>query len=108
MMMDGPASGLTDLAMWSLLVGFFLPPAVAIVQQPGWSDRFRAVVTFLICCIAGAGTAYFSDQFDGRPVVSSILLILVTTLGTFRGFWKPTRVAPAIEYATSGASTPVT
>lgn len=97
---------MTDLQMWSLLVGFFLPPALAVIQQPGWSDRFRTVVAFLACCVAGAGTAYFQDDWHGRPVTSAILVTLVTSLATYRNFWKTTGVAPKIEFATSGASQP--
>lgn len=93
-----------DLAMWSLLVGFLMPNAIAILQQPRWSDGVRAMLTFVLCLVAGAGTAYFEGELTGRRAVSAVLLVLVTTLATYRNFWKPVGVAPAIESATSPRS----
>lgn len=95
----------TDLAMWNLLLGFLLPLVVAIVQQPKFSDPARALVTFVACVFAGAGTAYFEGSFTGRGIVSSILLTLVVALTTHRNFWKPSGVTPRIEAATSTNTT---
>lgn len=92
---------ITDLLMYAALVGFFLPPVLAIVIQTGWSDRVKAVVAFVACLVAGAGTAYFEADLDGRTWVSASLIVLTTGLATYRNFWKPTGVAPAIEAATN-------
>lgn len=93
---------MTDLQMWSLIVGFFMPLAIALVQQPRWSNAARAAVMFVLCAVAGAVTAYLNgDLENGRSLVSSVLLVLVTTISMFKGLWKPTGVAPAIESATS-------
>ena len=92
---------MSNLEMWALIVGFFLPPAIAIVQQPTWSEPVRAIVTFLVCAVAAAGTAYFQGDLTSRRFVEAGLVILVTTIATFKGFWKPTKVAPEIEAATS-------
>jgi len=87
--------------MWALIVGFLLPPAIAIVQQPSWTEPVRAIVTFIVCLVAGAGTAYFQGDLTGRRWVEASLVTLVATIATFKGLWKPTRVAPEIESATS-------
>ena len=87
--------------MWSLIVGFLLPPAIAVVQQPRWSEPVRAIVMFVVCLIAAAGTAYFQGDLTGRRWIQAALLIVVATIATFKGLWKPTRVAPEIEAATS-------
>ena len=92
---------MTNLQMWSLIVGFFLPPALAIIQQPGWSNRVRSVVAFLACAVAGAGTAYFQGDLTGRRFVEAALVVLVTAMATFRNFWKTTGVSPMIESATA-------
>lgn len=95
---------MSDLTMWSLLVGFFLPLAIAFVQQPKWSNSVRAAVSFVLCALAGVGTAYFNGTLgDGRSVISAVLLVLVTALSTFRSFWKPTQIAPNLERITSPA-----
>ena len=92
---------MTDYEMWLLLVGFFLPLAISVIQQQGWSDQLRAIVAFAACAIAGAGTAYFQGDFTGKRIISGILIVAVTALTTYRNFWKPTEISPTIETKTS-------
>lgn len=92
---------MTNIQMYALVVGFFLPPALAIIQQPGWSNRVRSVVAFVACAIAGAGTAYFQGDLTGRRFVEAGLVILVTAMATFRNFWKTTGISPTIEEVTA-------
>lgn len=92
---------MSDLAMWSLIVGFFLPIAVAVIMRRTWSDAVKAVVTFVACGVAAAGTAFFQGDFTGRRFVSALLLVFVGTIVSFKGWWKPTGVAPSIEESTS-------
>jgi VIT1/CCC1 family predicted Fe2+/Mn2+ transporter len=92
---------MTNIVMWSSIVGFFLPPVIALVQQPGWSNRVRSVVAFAACAVAGAGTAYFQGDLTGRRFVEAGLVVLVTAMATFRNFWKTTGVSPMIEDATA-------
>lgn len=91
---------MSNLEMWSLIVGFLLPPALAIVQQSKWPDSVRAIVAFIACAVAGAVTAYLQGDLNLERWVESALVVLVTAIATYKGFWKPT-VAPAIESATS-------
>jgi hypothetical protein len=92
---------ISDILMYSALVGFLLPPVLSIVIQSGWPQRVQAVVAFLACLAAGAGTAYFEADLDGRTWVSASLIVLTTGLATYRNFWKPTGISPAIEKATN-------
>ncbi len=97
---------MSDTEVWSLVVGFvsatFILP---LVQQPRWPDRTRAVVTFVWCLLAGLGTAYLTGAFqgaaDGRAWLGAFLHVFVAAIGTYRGFAKPTGLAPALEAATS-------
>lgn len=93
------------LAMWNMIVGFvsatFILP---IVQQPRWSSRVRALVTFVYSIIVGAVTAYLDGSFslaEPRAVATSIMTVLVTAIAVYNGFAKPTGIAPAVEAATS-------
>lgn len=97
---------MTDLQMWNLVTGFLSATfIIPVIQQPQWSPRVRAVVTFVYCLIVGVVTAYMTGGFDGvhdiRTGVASVLLMLVTAIASYKGFAQPTRIAPAIEYATS-------
>jgi hypothetical protein len=90
----------TDFEMYSLLVGFFLPPALAVIQQQRFSTKLRAVIAFVACVIAGAGVAFFQGDLTGKRFVSGALIVMTVGLATYRNFWKPTGVTPAIESAT--------
>lgn len=87
--------------MWSLIVGFFLPPIQAVIQQPTWSKQLRSAVNFVVCGVAAVGVSYFQGDFTGRRWVESGLVILVATIATYTGTWKPSGIAPSIENATS-------
>lgn len=87
--------------MYALLVGFLLPPALSILIQTRWSDRIKAIVAFVACAIAGAGTAYLQGDLTGKRFVSAGLIILTVALATYRNFWKPTGVSPTIEEKTN-------
>jgi hypothetical protein len=87
--------------MWALIVGFFLPPVQAIIQQTSWGTRLRAVVNFAACAVAGAGVAYFQGDLTGRRFVEAGLIVLVASIATYKGTWKPTGIAPAVEAKTN-------
>lgn len=92
--------------MWDVVVGFvsatFLLP---IIQQPRWTERVRAAVTFAWCVVTGLVTAYLTGAFGGihdvRAGVTSVLFTLVTAIASYHGFAKPTGIASSIEEATS-------
>lgn len=92
--------------MWELIVGFVSATLVLpVIQQPQWTDRARAATTFGYSVVVGLVTAYLAGGFAGvhdlRTAVSSVLLLLVTAIASYKGFAKPMRIAPAIEQATS-------
>lgn len=97
---------MTDLEMWNLIVGFLSATfVIPIVQQPQWTSRVRAAVTFAYSVVAGLVTAWLTGSFNGvhdvRAGVSAVLLTLVTAIASYKGFGQPTGLAPAIEQATS-------
>lgn len=93
---------MTNLEMWALIVGFVLPPVLAVIQQTSWSNRLRAVVAFLACLAAGTGTVFLQQEdISWTEWVSTTLLVLVTAIATYQSFWKPTGIAPGIETKTN-------
>jgi hypothetical protein len=92
----------SNLVMWGLIVGFFMPPLLAIVQQPGWSQPVRSIVMFAASLLAGAGTVYFTEGgFDTSNLTTTILVVMVTAISTYKGLWVPTGIAPKVEVNTS-------
>lgn len=88
---------LPDEAMWAIVVGFLSPPVLAIIEQTKWAKWLRSVVAFAWSVVAGVGTIYFTGTFTGLKTVTVILLVFVTAISFYKGFWKPTGVAPQIE-----------
>lgn len=104
---DGPsAQPLPDLVMWSALVGVLLPPFVAIVNRSTWSRWVRGIVTAVVCVLVGAATAYFEGHLTGGRAVTAALIVGTAAIASYRTFWQPSRIAPAIEEATTPRSTP--
>lgn len=92
---------MSNFEMWNLIVGFLLPPALAFVIQTGWDRRVQAIIAFAASAVAGAGVAYFQGDLTGERFVEGALIVLVATVATYQGFWKPTGVAPTIETTTN-------
>jgi hypothetical protein len=96
----------TDLQMWNLVIGFVSATFVLpVIQQPTWRAQTRALVTFLYSVVVGLGAAYLTGAFNGvhdvQAGVSAVLFTFVTAIATYKGFAKPTGIAPVIEDATS-------
>ncbi|QWY81935.1 membrane protein [Arthrobacter phage Sicarius2] len=95
-------TGLGELALWSMLVGFFSPPVIAVIQQSRWSARAQSIVAFVFYLIVGAVTALLSGVFTTASLVTAVLVIFVTAANSYRELWKKTGVTGKIETATSG------
>lgn len=99
----------TDLQMWNLVLGFVSATFVLpIIQQPAWSVKTRAAVTFVYCVLTALVTTYIIGGFSGligvHALVTSTLVVLITAIASYKGFAQPTGIAPAIESATSPKS----
>ena len=90
----------SQLVMWSALVGSFLPVVIAVILRQEWDDGIKSVVAFLCCLVAAGGTAFFAGNLDGVDIVTALLIIFTLAQTTYRGLWRPTGVAPAVESAT--------
>lgn len=82
--------------MWSMIVGFFLPIGIAVVQKEKWSVEVRTILSFVLCLLAGMGTVYFTGGWK-EGSVSALLLVLVTSISTYKGLWQPSGIAGKIE-----------
>lgn len=92
---------MTDLEMWSGLVGFLLPGVIALVQQPRFNGPTRVLVTLAASAGASAVTAALQGQLDWHRWFHSVLVVAVATIAFYHGAWKPSGVAPSLEAGTS-------
>ena len=91
---------MTNLQMWSLIVGALTPPLLAVIQQPRWSGLVRSSFMVGAAAVDGVITTLLENNFDWSNWVKSSLMCGVAVIAAYHGIWKPNGVAPAIEKAT--------
>ncbi|MFJ4988728.1 hypothetical protein ACIP9H_33630 [Streptomyces sp. NPDC088732] len=86
-------------------VGALLPLATAVVQRPAWPARIKQVVAVVIALVAAVATVAATGgwgQFEhGKLTLATVLAVLAASQTTYDLVWKPTKLAPAIEDATT-------
>jgi hypothetical protein len=91
-----------DTVSWGLILGVLTPLATALVQQPRWGTKTRAVVGALVAIVVGVVTCLANGDIEsGQTVLATVAVVLVAAQATYKGFWQPTRIAPKVEAATS-------
>jgi len=88
---------MTDAEMWAMVVGFLLPPVIAVLQKSSASEYLKTTLAFAVCMLAAMGNIYVTGEYEGKKMVTVALITLVSAISTYKGFWKPTGIAPYIE-----------
>lgn len=97
---------LTDSTSWALILGVLTPLIVAVVQQPKWTPKVRALVGLAAAVVIGFVSVLASgDLDDTQSLLGVIALVFVASSSAYKALWKPTGVARAIETTTSPGST---
>ena len=105
--MEGEINILTDKSVldnWQLVLAFFLPLVIAIIVQQHWPRWAKSVTMFIVALIATVITMYLNGELNdvnGQTFVTKFLVVVVGTIAFYNGIWKPTQVAPEIEYQTT-------
>lgn len=102
-MLADMAGPVTEFQKWNLLVGFVLPPLLAVVQQRHWPTYVRTAVCWVACAAAAVGTTYWQGTLHWSSWATSALTIVVAATATYHGGWQPSGIAPAIERRTTVA-----
>lgn len=90
-----------SIAMWGLIVGFLMPPIIAVLNRQNWPSATKAVCAFITCLVAAAGTAYLAgDLKNESDYVTAALTVFGAAMLTYHQWWKPSGIAPKIEAST--------
>ena len=89
------------LTQWAAIVGFFMPAVIAFLNQSTWSNTVRGLVAFAAALVAAVVTTYLETGLDTKDLVTTIIVVFFTAVGTYHTWWKPSTIAPRIEAATS-------
>lgn len=92
-----------DLNWLNLVAGAIIPLLVGIVTRWEASSRLKALANLTLSAVGGYVTHLIANQgaFTVKEFVSAFLLVWVSSLATYEGFWKPSGAAPAVQKATS-------
>lgn len=99
--MNTVTNNLTTQDMWTILVGFLLPLAVAMVNQSHWSKILRAIVSFAICIVVAIVDVLIQGNWNSHDLTRTLVLIAFVAYTSYQLFWRPSAIAPTIEAATS-------
>jgi len=78
-----PLDGVSDFAMWSVILGFITVPVTAIINRARWDGDVKMAVFFAFCCISAAGNAYVNRELDFENWVRSLLVVLSSGVGLY-------------------------
>jgi peptidoglycan/LPS O-acetylase OafA/YrhL len=91
----------TSVAMWGLIVGFAMPAVIAALNRKRWSSTAKGLCAFVCSLVAAAGTAFFAgDLANPSDYITAALVVFVGAIGSYRLWWQPSGIAPAIEAKT--------
>ncbi|MEV8344536.1 hypothetical protein ACFVHQ_22840 [Actinomycetes bacterium NPDC127524] len=86
-------------------VGAVLPLLTAVVQRPAWSAQYKKVVAVVAALVAGVVAVAADggwDQFThGKLTTVTILGVLAASQTSYDLVWKPSKIAPVIEFLTT-------
>lgn len=92
---------MTNLEVWSALVGVVMPLVVSLVNQSSWPKGLGAVVSVATSLAAAGVTCWLHGDLNGNDYLGSVSVILSASFATYHLFWKPTGIAPKVESLTS-------
>ena len=80
-----------DLALWSAIVGLFLPFLVALIQQQKWPSWANALSFGAACFLASAITEWIrtGNDWSARDFFHTFLVIFTAAIASYKLYWKP-------------------
>jgi hypothetical protein len=90
-----------NLSALNLIIGFLSPIIIATINRPGWDSKVKVLVMVGFSVVTGFLTSLFSEQLNTEDVVNAVLTIMVSSIVSYQGIFKPTNVAAKIELKTS-------
>lgn len=105
---------MNSLAMWSAVVGFFLPMAAQYVVRISSNRSVQSLVGLVCCAVAAAVTAALtphSGSLNVDMLTKAFAVTFVSAMSSYEHLWKPTGVAPSpgsVPPANTGSVAPGT
>lgn len=99
---------MSTIAMWQLIIGALVPPLIAVAQRPKFPGWLRVSVMLVVAVVASLVTLAVQSDLDWHNWSRTVGLVIVGAIAAYHGIWQPSGIAPAIEAATTPATTKTT
>lgn len=87
-MIDVIPADFTQAAGVAVILGFFIPIVMNFINDAGWANWVKAVLTFVVSAIVGTITAFYAGAYEGLGIPSTIILTFVVAIAAYRMGWK--------------------
>lgn len=84
----------------AVLVGAFIPLVMAVLNRAAWSSEVKSLISFIIICAVGVGTALLMGMRELEAIVATTAGVYALSQVAYRGVWKPTGINDQIESST--------
>ena len=93
---------LGEIAALNALIGPFLPPLIAVVNQPKWPTWGKSLAMLTVCAITGTMTTALNGDLLGLDLPAAVLACAAGAVSSYHVWWKPkSGITDAVEHATS-------
>jgi hypothetical protein len=93
-----------DVNPIDLIIGSaIMPPVIALLNQRRWSSPVKGVVALVACLVAALVVEFVRGPIESGDWRDTALVVAGSAFVSFRTFWAPSGIAPALEKATSAA-----
>ena len=91
----------SPITLWLLAVAIFSPPVISTIQQTRFSARLQSIIAFAFYIAVAAVTVWLNGVFSTATLFVAVVVVFLVGSASYKAFWKPTGIAPAIEQATT-------
>ncbi len=77
-----------SFVLWSTIVGFVLPPVLAVIMQARWRPEVKGLVTFLACLTAATGIAPTIERATDTLIDRTCTRLLHFPGDIYRHIWR--------------------
>lgn len=97
-----PHVALDDTVSWGVFAGVFTPLLISVAQRKTWTGATRTLVGVGISIVIGILTCLSDGTFTHtKTLLATVAAVTLVSVTTYKGLWKPSGIAPALEKATT-------
>lgn len=91
-----------DINPIDLLIGSAaMPPIIALLNQRQWAAQVKALVALAACLLMALLIEYLRGPLEISEWRDTALVVAGTAFASYRLWWQPSGIAPAVEDATT-------